>query len=411
MLELLLCSMVTILPDYLYRRHAQGKRFGREITIYSVWYELRWGITACLLLTLMLITLIFYYHPSTKAAVSFYRTIPILAETGGRVVEVHVGLRDEVTAGQPLFRLDAARQEADLESARRRIAEVDAAITVARSELDGADARIAEAQSGYREALDELETRQALIARNPNAVSVRDVERAQNVVDGRRAAVEVAVAARASLQAQVTTALPAQRASAEAAVAAAEVELSKMITRAGVDGRVEQFALQVGDIVNPFMRPAGILVPARSERPALEAGFNQIEAQVIRRGMIAEATCIAMPFTIIPMVVTEVQDVIAAGQVRPTDELIDPARVTQPGSLTVYLEPLFPGAIDNLPRGSSCIANAYTNSHEELQDPDIGAARWVFLHVVDTVGIVHAMLLRVQALMLPVRTLVLSGGH
>jgi hypothetical protein len=34
----------------------------------------------------------------------------------------------------------------------------------------------------------------------------------------------------------------------------------------------------------------------------------------------------------------------------------------------------------------------------------------LFLHVVDTVAIVHAMILRMQALMLPVQTLVL-GGH
>src|SRR5512139_1071085 len=62
MLELLLCSLVTLLPDYLYRRYVQGKRFGKEITFYSVWYELRWGITGCLMLTVALITMIFYYH-------------------------------------------------------------------------------------------------------------------------------------------------------------------------------------------------------------------------------------------------------------------------------------------------------------------------------------------------------------
>jgi hypothetical protein len=32
MLELLLCSLLTVFPDYLYRRYAQGKRLGREIT-------------------------------------------------------------------------------------------------------------------------------------------------------------------------------------------------------------------------------------------------------------------------------------------------------------------------------------------------------------------------------------------
>jgi len=30
MLELMLCSLLTILPDYLFRRYVQGKRIGRE---------------------------------------------------------------------------------------------------------------------------------------------------------------------------------------------------------------------------------------------------------------------------------------------------------------------------------------------------------------------------------------------
>ena len=37
-----------------------------------------------------------------------------------------------------------------------------------------------------------------------------------------------------------------------------------------------------------------------------------IEAQLIKVGMIAEATCVSKPLTIIPLVVTRVQDVIAS---------------------------------------------------------------------------------------------------
>ena len=78
MLELLLCSMLTILPDYLYRRLVQGKRFGKEITFFSVWFELRWGIVCCLMLTISLITLIFYFHPSSN-----YRN-PVLQDGADR---------------------------------------------------------------------------------------------------------------------------------------------------------------------------------------------------------------------------------------------------------------------------------------------------------------------------------------
>jgi hypothetical protein len=73
------------------------------------------------------------------------------------------------------------------------------------------------------------------------------------------------------------------------------------------------------------------------------------------------------------------------------------------------MEPLFTGGLNGVPPGSSCIANAYTNNHDALADKNIGTLRWIFLHVVDTVGLVHAMILRLQALLLPVQTLVLQG--
>src|SRR4051794_41869606 len=88
MFELMFCSLLTILPDYLYRRYAQGKRFGKEITFFSIWYELRWGITGCLMLTVSLITMIFYFHPTTDSATLYFRTVPILPEGSGRVAEV-----------------------------------------------------------------------------------------------------------------------------------------------------------------------------------------------------------------------------------------------------------------------------------------------------------------------------------
>ena len=55
MLELTFSFLITILPDYLYRRYGQGKRLGEEITLFNFWYELRWGITACAVLTLTLL--------------------------------------------------------------------------------------------------------------------------------------------------------------------------------------------------------------------------------------------------------------------------------------------------------------------------------------------------------------------
>lgn len=409
MLELLFCSMLTIVPDYLYRRYRQGKRIGKEITFYSVWFELRWGIISCLMLTIGLITVIFYNHPSTTNAALFFRTVPVISETTGRVAQVFVGVSDTVPKGAPIFRLDSSAQEAAVETARRKIAEVEAAIVVAQAEIMTDESKILEAKSAHQQALDELETKQELRRRNDDVVARREIERLENLTAGREAAVAAAVAARSTAQVRISTLLPAEKASAQAALAQAQTDLDKTVIRAGFSGRVEQFTLRVGDIVTPIMRPGGVLIPDEAGRVGLQAGFSQIEAQIMKVGMVAEVTCMAKPWVVIPMVVTNVQDFIATGQVRAGDQLIDAQQVARPGTLLAFLEPLYAGGLDGVTPGSSCIANAYSSNHELIASGQVGTVRKVMLHAVDAVGLVHALLLRIQALILPIQTLVFSG--
>jgi multidrug resistance efflux pump len=409
MLELMLCSMLTILPDYLYRRYVQGKRFGKEITLYSVWFELRWGITACLILTVCLITVIFYNHPSTKNVTLFFRTVPILPETNGRVAEIFVGNSGPIAKGAPIFRLDNSKQEAAVETARRKIAETDAQMALARVDVTKAEGQLKEARSNHQQTLDELEAKQELYRRNPGNVPFREIERLQERAKGQLGAIDAATASKQSIEERISSLLPAEKASAEAELNQAQVELDKTVVRAGVSGRVEQFFLRVGDIVNPLMRPAGILIPDGAGQRGLQAGFGQIEAQIMKEGMIAEATCVSKPFTVIPLVVTNVQDFIAAGQFRGGEQLIDAQQVTRPGTLLVFLEPLYKGGLEGVTPGSSCIANAYSNNHDVIVAKDTGTLRAIWLHAVDALGLVHALILRLQALVIPFQTLVFSG--
>jgi len=409
MLELMFCSLLTILPDYLYRRFAQGKRFGKEITFYSVWYELRWGITGCVILTVCLITVIFYNHPSTSNVTLFFRTVPILPETNGRVAEIFVGNSGPIKKGDPIFRLDNSKQEAAVETARRKIAEIDAQMALARVDVAKAEGQLKEARSNHQQTIDELEAKQELYRRNPGNVPFREIERLQERAKGQLGSIDAATASKQSIEERISTLLPAEKASAEATLNQAQVDLDKTIVRAGVNGRVEQFLLRVGDIVNPLMRPAGVLIPEGAGQRSLQAGFGQIEAQVMKEGMIAEVTCVSKPFSVIPMVVTNVQDYIAAGQFRGGEQLVDPQQVARPGTLLVFLEPLFKGGLDGVTPGSSCIANAYSNNHDIIVAKDTGTFRAIMLHAVDALALVHALILRLQALVLPFQTLVFSG--
>ncbi|AUH62884.1 HlyD family secretion protein [Paracoccus zhejiangensis] len=409
MLEFILCSLVTILPDYLYRRFAQGKRIGREITLYSVWYELRWGITVCVLLTVSIITMVFYFHPSTTNVTKAYRTITIQPESIGRVDEVFVTRFQHVNAGDPLFSLDDERQQAALETARRSLAEIEAAALVTETELEGIDARIAQAQAALDQARDDLQTNQDLQQRNASTVARTELTRLETAVEGAEGELAAVQASKRTLETRIGTLLPAEKASAEAKVQEAQVALDRTLVRASVSGNLQQFTLRPGEVINPLMRPAGVLVPDDAGDETLVAGFGQIEAQVLKVGMIAEVSCISQPFQVIPMVVTEVQDVIASGQVRATDQLIDVQQLATPGTVTATLEPLYAGQLENIPRGSSCVANAYTNNHDRLASGETGTLEGIFLHAVDATALVHAMILRIQTVMLPVRTLVLSG--
>ena len=409
MLEMLVCSLLTILPDYLYRRYVQGKRIGKEITFYSVWFELRWGITGCLILTVALITTVFYNHPSTTNVTLLFRTIPILPEGNGRVAEIFIGNSGPIKRGDPIFRLDSSKQEAAVESAKRKIAEIDAQMAVARADIIKADGQLQQAKSERQQTLDELETKQELYRRNPGNVPFREIERLQQRAEGQVGAITAASAAKQGAEEQVSSLLPAEKASAEAALSQAQVELDKTVIRAGVDGRVEQFFLRVGDVVNPLMRPAGVLIPSGAGQRSLQAGFGQIEAQIMKPGMIAEVTCVSKPFIVIPMVVTSVQDYIAAGQFRGGEQLLDVQQIKTPGTLLAFLEPLYKGGLEGVTPGSSCIANAYSNNHDEIVAPDTGAVRAFALHAVDALALVHAIILRLQALVLPFQTLVFSG--
>src|SRR5579862_8005486 len=409
MLELLFCSLLTIVPDYLYRRYVQGRRLGKEITLYSVWFELRWGITACIILTVLLITTIFYNHPSTDKVTLLFRTVPIVPEINGRVAEVYVGVSGPIAAGAPIFRLDSSKQQAAVDAAQHKIAEIDAQTAVARADLQKAEGQLQAALSTHQQTLDELETKRELQRRGPGNVPEREIERLEVRAEGQVGDIDAATATKQGVTERIAKVLPAQKAGAEADLAQAQADLQKTVVRAGVTGRVEQFTLRVGDVVNPLMRPAGVLIPDNAGR-ALAAGSDPIEAQLMNVGMIAEVTCVSKPFTVIPMVVTDVQRYIAAGQFRGGEQLLDPKQVTQPGTLIAFLEPLYKGGLDDVTPGSSCIANAYSSNHDEIVAPETGTLRGFALHAVDAVALVHAILLRIQALVLPFQTLVF-GGH
>ena len=187
MLEIILCSLVTILPDYLYRRYRQGKRFGHEITLFSVWFELRFGIIGCLMLTVALITMIFYYHPSTIVGDVVLPDRPDHARSsrpgrGGprRTQRARQARRRDFQTRQ----LQAGSRAADGQTQGRR-SRCRHAVGAGRCP-QGGRRRSSRLKSDYQQATDELNTKRELQQRNPGIVPQRDIEKLQVPQAGRQ---------------------------------------------------------------------------------------------------------------------------------------------------------------------------------------------------------------------------------
>jgi hypothetical protein len=67
--------------------------------------------------------------------------------------------------------------------------------------------------------------------------------------------------------------------------------------------------------------------------------------------------------------------------------------------------------LDRLPLSSERLANAYASNCKALHSGEIGEPKALTLPVTDATGVGHAALLRMQAPILPVRTLRFEGGH
>ena len=147
MLELMLCSMLTLLPDFLFRRFVQGKRLGKEITLFSVWYELRWGITLCLILTVLLITVVLYNHPSSTNVNSLFRTISIFRRNRrpgvGGLCRLQPEGEERRAAVQDRQQETGSR---DRDGARLQVVEVEAGMVTAKADVLTSEGKLRRSQ-------------------------------------------------------------------------------------------------------------------------------------------------------------------------------------------------------------------------------------------------------------------------
>lgn len=368
---------------------------GMPVTLYNVHRALfLWFVMA-----LIVFFAVFYYYPKSYTGLVPYRTVPVVAETGGTVTEVFVKGGDHVKVGDPLFSIENSSELAKVEYSRRKVEEVEAAIVAAHMDVETAEASLAAARSALKQAELTLADHLELQARGSAAYQHSQMERATSQRDTRKAEVDAAESKLATAKIQANNILPAQLESAKASLKQAEVDLNKTRVYSFVDGTVEQLTLSVGArAAQAAISPAMMIVPDRTSRQKgrIVAGFSQVSRTELYEGMAAEIACesnfnIAMTNTVLPARITRIQEPIASGQMAPANRLMEPAERVKRGQIVAHLDLVHPEHRDLLVPGSGCLVQTYTT---HLEGPLEGS---VTAHVIEALGIIKAVGLRIRA--------------
>ncbi len=218
--------------------------------------------------------------------------VTIAPRTTGYVAQVLVQDNQDVTAGQPLVRIDARDYRAQAAQAEAQVAVADAQIAAARAQTREQYAAIAQAASQLdaarrKAAYDAAEvaryaplaaagaeTRERLAQLRITAAQSADTVRAQE------AALEIQRRRVASLQSQVQQGVAQSRA-AEARRSATEVDLGATLIRSPVAGRVGDRTVTQGQFAQAGMRLMSI-VPL--SRIYVTANFKETQLALMRVG-------------------------------------------------------------------------------------------------------------------------------
>lgn len=187
---------------------------------------------------------------STDNAYVQQNKVSIAPEVGGRIVSVAVAENQTVKAGDILFTIDPAPYRLAVTQADAAIAAAQVQVATLQSAVPGDQGAIEAARSSLTFAQENFDRNQALMRRGFNTNA--NMEKAQNQVAQARAVLVGAQADAAESRAKLSTgaAVPGvnpQVAAGKAQRAAAELNLSRTVVRAPVDGVVTQAdRLQIG---------------------------------------------------------------------------------------------------------------------------------------------------------------------
>jgi len=235
-------------------------------------------------------------YASTDNAYVRQHKVSVSSEVGGRIVEVAVRENQAVKAGEVLFRIDPEPFELAVADADAAIASAMARLEILETDFATSDVDIDSAEEDV--AFYELEYRRQLELMKTSVTSDAAVKAAEHALSEARSKLATARADAAKAKAALSTGgvasgvNPAVQA-ARVQKQKAELNLSRTVVRAPVDGIVSQAdRLQVGQLMVQGLPALSIV---RNELSWVEANFKETDLDEMRVGQHAEIEVDAYP--------------------------------------------------------------------------------------------------------------------
>ncbi len=303
-----------------------------------------------------------YNHPFTKNARIYFAVTPVLPAVKGRVIEVPVQPNTTLKQGDVLFRIDPAPYQYVVDQKKAMLAEAEQNVKQLKASLDQATAAADRSNAQFELAQQNYDRQAELFSKNIIAKATldtftRNLETAKQSLTGAKAEEERARLAYSSNIEGVNTTVARLRAE----LADAQFDLDQTVVRAAGPGYVTQVSLRPGMYAVPAqLRTAMVYVNTDKNDQELGAAFQQNSLQRVKAGDEAEVAFDAVPGRVFKAKVKTVVDAIAAGQLRTSSGLVEPATQTTEGRAVALIDVTDDTSEYQIPLGATAQVAIYT---------------------------------------------------
>ncbi|MCS2153005.1 HlyD family secretion protein [Scandinavium goeteborgense] len=334
----------------------------------------KWTVPTAVLGGVIFITIVIllmnYNFPFSDMGKQAYRTVPIVSQVRGRVIDVPVKPNTLLKEGDVLFRIDPTIFQAKVDDLRAQVKEASQNALSLDSGLDQAQASLSKAIADRDKAQREYARYNEGHAKG--AFSDQMVDTRRQTYKATEAAV---VAARAQVEQaknNLNSVIHGQNtkvASLLAQLKKAEFKLENTVVRAPSAGYVSTVGLRTGTMSTALgLAPVMTFIPLEADsKDTYVAAFRQNAVQRLQAGYKAELLFPSIPGTVFSGEVVEVLPAIGESQFQGQGKLLTTADVTSQGRVLVKVKATDPRLKDyHLPQGAQVEIAVYSDHFKDF---------------------------------------------